>query len=224
MIAPSPVPILLVLSAPSGGGKTTVCEQLLAHVPGLKRAITCTTRPPRPGEQDGVHYHFLDPDTFRRRVQAGEFLEHATVHGQHYGTLTAEVLEPLRQGRDVLLNIDVQGAATVRNRAAREPELGRALVTVFLAPPSMAELERRLNRRGTDSAEVIAARLAAARRELAQAGEFDYLVVSETISEDFRRLRLILEAEHLRTCHVGRVDLETEVPSDPATPPPGNAH
>src|SRR5437879_11067691 len=109
--------LLIVLSAPSGGGKTTLCQQLLAARPDMKRAVTCTTRSPRPGEQEGVDYYFLDAATFLKRVQAGDFLEHATVYGNSYGTLRSEVLGKLRQGRDVVLNVDVQGAAAIRDKA-----------------------------------------------------------------------------------------------------------
>src|SRR5512136_577328 len=116
-------PLLVLISAPSGGGKTTVCQQLLAARPQMTRAITCTTRPPRDGERDGVDYYFLDAATFLKRLQAGNFLEHATVYGHSYGILKAEVLGNLRQGRDVLLNVDVQGAATIRERALEDPEL-----------------------------------------------------------------------------------------------------
>src|SRR5260221_1023679 len=130
-------PLLVLISAPSGGGKTTLCQQLLAAQPGMSRAITCTTRAPRRGESDGVDYYFLDAGSFLRRVQAGNFLEHATVFGNSYGTLKAEVLGKLRQGKDVLLNVDVQGAATIRARATEDAELKRALVSVFLTPPSL---------------------------------------------------------------------------------------
>src|SRR5437867_11557927 len=122
-------PLLVLISAPSGGGKTTLCQQLLAARPQMTRAVTCTTRPPRKGEQDGVDYFFLDADSFLKRVQAGNFLEHATVYGNSYGTLKGEVLGKLRQGKDVLLNVDVQGAATIRQRAEEDPELKSALVT-----------------------------------------------------------------------------------------------
>src|ERR1043165_8449511 len=147
MGAPNPNPLLIVLSAPSGTGKTTLCEQLLLARPNLTRAITCTTREPRSGEQDGVDYYFMDAATFLKRVQAGNFLEHATVYGNSYGTLKSEVLGKLRQGKDVVLNVDVQGAAAIRSEAEADPELKRALVTVFLAPPSLAVLEERLKKR-----------------------------------------------------------------------------
>src|SRR5439155_25827253 len=115
-------PLLIVVSAPSGGGKTTLCQQLLAQDPNMVRAVTCTTRPPRPGEQDGIDYYFLDASTFLKRVQAGNFLEHATVYGNSYGTLKSEVLGKLRQGKDVVLNVDVQGAATIRAEAETDLE------------------------------------------------------------------------------------------------------
>ena len=117
--------MLILISAPSGGGKTTLCQQLLAARPDMTRAITCTTRAPRPGEKNDVDYYFLDPADFQRRVQAGEFIEHATVFGRSYGLLRSELLDKLRRGRDVLLNVDVQGAATIRGRALAEPELKR---------------------------------------------------------------------------------------------------
>lgn len=191
-------PLLILISAPSGGGKTTLCQQLLAARPDMKRAITCTTRSPRAGEEDGVDYHFLEPAEFERRVRAGDFIEHATVFGRSYGTLRSELLDKLRAGRDVLLNVDVQGAATIRERAQTEPELNRALVTVFLTPPSIAVLQKRLKKRGTDAQEEIQKRLSLARQEIAQWKHFDYLLISSTIPEDLRRMLAIVEAEKLR--------------------------
>jgi guanylate kinase len=192
-------PILLLISAPSGAGKTTVCNQLLAAAPNLSRVVTCTTRPPRPGEREGIDYRFLSQDDFARRVEAGEFLEHATVYGQRYGTLRSLVLDTLAQGRDVLLNIDVQGAATVRNRAREHPTLANALVTVFLVTPSLAVLEQRLRGRKQDDESTLRRRLNAARDEVARWTEFDYLVVSGSIPEDACRMLAILETERLRT-------------------------
>src|SRR5438093_13243104 len=119
-------PLLVLISAPSGGGKTTICQQLLAARPQMTRAVTCTTRPPRAGERDGVDYYFLDAASFLKRLQAGNFLEHATVYGNSYGILKAEVLGKLRQGKDVVLSVDVQGAATIRQQASEDPELKRA--------------------------------------------------------------------------------------------------
>lgn len=194
----SPAPVLVVISAPSGTGKTTLCVQTLAARPMMARAITCTTRVPRPGEKDGVDYYFLGAADFLKRVQAGNFLEHATVYGNSYGTLKSEVLGKLRAGRDVLLNVDVQGAAAIRAHAAEDPELKPVLVTVFLTPPSMAVLEARLKKRGQDSPQNIAKRLAVARQEIAQWKNFDYLIVSSSIAEDVRKLGAILDAEQMR--------------------------
>jgi len=190
--------LLILISAPSGGGKTTLCHQLLAARPDMTRAITCTTRPPRPGESDGVDYHFFDAAEFQKHVQAEDFIEHATVFGWSYGTLRSELLDKLRMGRDVLLNVDVQGAETIRNRAQAEPELKQALVTVFLTPPSVAVLEERLKKRNTDSTEEIKKRLSLARLEIAQWKNFDYLLISSTIHEDLKRMQAIVEAEKLR--------------------------
>ncbi len=195
-------PLLILISAPSGGGKTTLCRQLLAARPGMSRAITCTTRTPREGERDGQDYYFLNAESFLRRVQAGNFLEHATVYGHSYGTLKSEVLGRLRQGQDVLLNVDVQGAATIRQKAQEDPELCGALMSVFLTPPSMSILEERLRKRGTDSAATIQKRLAVARQELAQWKHFDYLLLSGSIEEDLRRMLAIVEAEKLRSTRV----------------------
>src|SRR3954464_10009646 len=132
MAQTNPNPLLIVISAPSGGGKTTLCQQLLGSRSRMTRAITCTTREPRPGEKDAVDYYFLDPGTFLKRVQAGNFLEHATVHGNSYGTLKTEWLGKLRQCLDVILNVDVQGAASIRAASKDDSELEKAFVTVYL--------------------------------------------------------------------------------------------
>ena len=199
---PAISPLLVLISAPSGGGKTTLCQQLLAARPQMTRAVTCTTRPPRAGERDAEDYYFLDAGTFSKRVQAGDFLEHATVYGNSYGTLKTEVLGKLRQGKDVLLNVDVQGAASIREKAREDAELKRALVSVFLTPPSLSIVEASLRRRGTDSPAVIQKRLSVARQEIAQWRHFDYLLLSASIDEDLRRMLAIVEAEKLRS---GRV-------------------
>ena len=123
-------PLLIIISAPSGGGKTTLTSQVLQSDLNTVRAITCTTRAPRDGEQNGVDYYFLDPGDFLKRVQAGHFLEHATVYGNSYGTLKSEVLGRLRQGKDVLLNVDVQGAAAIRTKTETDPELRKACLAM----------------------------------------------------------------------------------------------
>lgn len=194
--------LLVLISAPSGGGKTTLCEQLVASDDNVARAITCTTRPPREGERDGVDYFFLEPAVFRRRLAEGEFLEHATVHGNLYGTLRSAVEEKLRQGQDVLLSIDVQGAASIRTEAARSEALKQALVSVFVTPASLSMLEERLRKRGKDTSQEIAKRLQAARQEISHWMQYDYLIISRSVAEDLRRMQAILVAERIRTRRV----------------------
>ena len=196
---PTAFPLLIVISAPSGGGKTTLCKKLLAAKNSeITRIVTCTTRDPRKDETDGEDYYFMDADSFLKRVQAGHFLEHATVYGHSYGTLKSEVLGKLREGKDVLLNVDVQGAATIRQRAEEDPELKRSLVSVFLTPASISILETRLKRRGADSVPAMTKRLSVARQEIAQWKNYDYLLVSTTADEDLRRMLAVIEAEKMK--------------------------
>ena len=199
-MAAAPKPnLLIIVSAPSGGGKTTLCQALLEANPmTVVRAITCTTREPRPGEKDGVDYYFLEAADFLKRVQAGNFLEHATVHGNSYGTLKSEVLNKLRQGKDVLLNIDVQGAASIRSKADADEDIRNALVTIFLAPPSLATLEERLKKRDSDSPASIQKRLSVARHEIGHWKNFDYLIISGAVEDDLSKLTGIVTAEKLR--------------------------
>lgn len=198
-------PLLLLITAPSGAGKTTVGQRLLATTPGLIRAVTCTTRAPRPGERDGVDYHFLDRTIFDRRVAAGDFLEHAEVYGNRYGTLRDEVCARLADGADVLLSVDVQGAEAIRARAAEDRVLGDALVSVFLMPPSEGELGRRLTGRRQDAPEVIARRLAVAREEMEHWPHFDYTVVSGTMEEDLTAMQRLVAVEKLRSRRTRRL-------------------
>ena len=190
-------PLLIVISAPSGGGKTTLCQQLLNVHPEMTRAITCTTRPPRPGEIDGRDYFFLSEEEFAKRVEANAFLEHARVYDRSYGTPKSGVLTLLRSGKDVLLNIDVQGAATLC--AAADADLRQSLLTVFLTPPSLAVLGERLRRRATDSPAQLEKRLSVARHEIGQWQQFQYLILSTTIAGDLRRMETIIEAERMRS-------------------------
>ena len=184
--------ILFIVSAPSGAGKTSLVKALLERDPGLGLSVSATTRPPRPGEQDGVHYHFLDPDTLRAEIAAGAFLEHAEVFGNLYGTREADVRAGLEPGRGLILEIDWQGARQVRQRLP-------GAVGVFILPPSMVELERRLRGRGTDSDAVIARRLAQAREEMAHWGEYDYVVINDCFEAALAELQAIVAAERRRS-------------------------
>ncbi|MFP7753354.1 guanylate kinase [Thermodesulfobacteriota bacterium B35] len=184
--------MLLVLSAPSGCGKTTILKRVMAELPGLVFSVSHTTRAPRPGEVDGRDYHFVGRDEFetiRDRTPSG-FLEWAEVHGNLYGTSRQEVERLRARGLDVVLDIDVQGAVQVRRDW--DP------VTVFIAPPSLAELERRLRGRGTEAAETIALRLANARREMKAAADYEYLVVNDVLDVAVDALRSIIVAERCR--------------------------
>jgi guanylate kinase len=194
-------PLLLVVSAPSGAGKTTLCDRLRAEFETIEFSISCTTRPPRPGEQDGREYYFIREAEFERRIEEGEFLEHAVVHGARYGTLRAHIRRALEQGRDILMDIDVQGAAQVRDGLAREPRgdiLSRSLVDIFIAPPSVEALESRLRERNKDDEATIRRRLGVAREEMARWGEYRYLLVNDDLDSAYEVLRAIVLAEHHR--------------------------
>lgn len=193
--------LLMVVSAPSGGGKTTLCDLLLATSSGIAYSVSCTTRKPRAGEEPGKSYHFLSEEEFERRVAGGEFLEHATVHGHRYGTLRRTVHGALARGLDIVMAIDVQGAAEVRRIAAApraDPLVRRGFVDIFIAPPSEEELLARLKGRGLDSGETILRRMANAQGELARWREYRYVVVNDRVEEAVARLRAIREAEHCR--------------------------
>jgi guanylate kinase len=180
--------VLLVLAGPAGSGKTTLCNRLVAEVPGFERVVTTTTRPPRPGEVDGVHYHFLTPEQFDAKVAAGEFLEWALVHGRNrYGTLASSVLDPLTKGQNLVINVDVQGVENFRRAGRENPLIGSRLATVFLNVP-LSELRARMELRGQDSPAEIARRLKTAELELREAGKFDHQIVSRSREEDFQAL------------------------------------
>lgn len=187
--------ILLVVSGPSGSGKTTLCRQL-ADTGEAHYSISCTTRSPRPGELHGRDYHFLTREEFQRRLDHGDFLEHAEVHGNLYGSLKCEVSAYLRAGTDVVMDIDVQGAAQVR--ACEDEEIHRAFVDLFVMPPSETELHERLAGRGTDSAEVIALRMTNALEEMAHWRLYSHRLLSSSRTEDYARFLSLVTAERMR--------------------------
>ncbi len=188
--------ILFVLSAPSGAGKSTLRENLRPKGDFIY-SVSCTTRPPRSGEVNGEDYHFLTVEDFTARKAKGLFLESAQVHGHHYGTLRESVLEHLRAGVDVLLDIDVKGAETIRR--TDDKMIQDALTDVFIMPPSLAELRRRLQKRGTETDEQIDRRLQDAAREMERWREYRYTIISGTMEEDLQKFRAIMKAERYQS-------------------------
>lgn len=181
-----------MVSAPSGAGKTTLVERIRRN-PNLFYSVSCTTRTPRAGEIDGQDYRFLSDADFRVRVAKGEFVEHAQVHGDHYGTLREPIVTNLETGRDVLIDIDTQGAAVIRN--CGDPLIRDALADVFIMPPDLEELRKRLLKRGTETAQQIDSRLDTAAREMEHWRDYRYTIISGSVEEDLRRFRQIMEAE-----------------------------
>jgi len=185
-----------VVSGPSGSGKTTLCRKAVEQA-GCQYSISCTTRAPRPGERDGVDYHFMSKDAFLERTLRGEFLEWARVHGNFYGTRREDVVRHLEAGRDVIMDIDVQGAQLVR--ACEDSFVREAVVDIFILPPSMEELRARLSGRGTESEDQLRLRLYNAFEEMRHWREYKYTIISGTPEEDLRRFLGLLEAARLRT-------------------------
>jgi guanylate kinase len=184
--------LLIVLSSPSGAGKTTVSRMLLEADSEISMSVSATTRPKRPGEVEGLDYYFVDDAEFDRMIESGEFVEWATVFGFRYGTPKAPVKDALRDGRDILFDIDWQGARQL------EPDFGESLVTIFLLPPSMQELEHRLRTRGTDGEEVIADRMLRAAGEIEHWAEYEYVLVNRDVTDCLTRVHEIVVAERSR--------------------------
>lgn len=180
-----------IICGPSGVGKGTVVSRLMEADPTLYFSVSATTRAPRAGEADGVHYHFLTRERFQEWIDAGDFLEHAQFVGNFYGTPRRYVDEAMDQGRDVLLDIEIQGAEQIHQK---RPEA----VRIYIAPPSWEELERRLTGRGTEDTEKVRSRLARGREEFAAARDFDYLVINDTVDHAVAEIRAIMTAEHCR--------------------------
>src|SRR5690242_14159483 len=184
--------LMLVLSSPSGAGKTTLSRQLLDNDSHIQLSVSCTTRAKRPGEKDGVDYRFLDTASFRGMVDRGEFLEYAQVFGNYYGTPRAPVEAALSAGKDVLFDIDWQGTQQLRDKVPSD------LVTVFILPPSTRDLEKRLLTRAQDPQDIVAQRMAKAADEMSHYAEYDYVVINRDIGTSLNRIKAILTAERLK--------------------------
>jgi guanylate kinase len=184
--------ILFVISAPSGAGKTTICDAL-RQTPDFVYSVSCTTREPRAGEIDGEDYHFLSEAEFQERVRKNEFLERARVHERSYGTLRQPLMANLQKGIDVLIDIDTQGATAIRD--CGDEFIRRALSDIFIMPPNLDELRRRLTKRGTETAEQIELRLKNAAREMALWRDYRYTIISQSMEEDLQKFRHIIGAE-----------------------------
>jgi guanylate kinase len=197
---------LFVVSAPSGAGKTTLCGELRLRVPGLAYSVSVTTRAPRAGEVDGEHFEFVNESRFREMIAAGEFAEHAVVHGHLYGTRASTLERALAAGTDVLLDIDTQGASRLK---AHAPEA----VLIFIVAPSMKDLEQRLRERRSDNDTEIARRLARAREEIALWRRYDYLIVNRDVKEALDQLEAIITAERSRTSRLTLHFTDLEVPN-----------
>ena len=174
--------LILILSGPSGSGKSSIYKMSIGELGAIEFSVSCTTRAPRPGEVDGHDYHFISRGEFDRLVAEDAFAEHAEVHGNCYGTLKSELLGRVQRGIDVLLDIDVQGAAQLRNLCAASCEFRRACAFIFIMPPSFEELERRLRARATETEESILRRLANAKGEMAHASEYDHVIVNDDLA------------------------------------------
>lgn len=175
--------LLFIISGPAGSGKTTICDGLMEKE-SLQRIVTSTTRSPRQGERDGLDYHFLNTQDFETKITEDAFYEYATVHNNYYGTQKADILKPILSGQNLLLNIDVQGAKTITKKASADDVLKGHIVTIFIMPPSLEELNARLRNRGTDAEEEIERRLIVARTEMEQQKYYDYTITSQSKSAD----------------------------------------
>ncbi len=184
--------LMFILSSPSGAGKTTLSRMLLAADPEIKLSVSATTRPPRPGEIDGVHYHFVSPETFDRMVEEDDFYEWAHVFGHRYGTPKGMIRAALKEGQDFLFDIDWQGTQQLYQKDQQD------VVRVFILPPSIDELHRRLQGRATDSPEVIAARMERAQAEISHWDGYDYVIINDDVDVCFDKVRAILEAERMK--------------------------
>lgn len=189
--------ILFIVSAPSGAGKTTLCRMAVDYFSDLRHSISYTTRPPRDGEQNGVDYHFVSKEIFQEMTLRGEFLEWAEVHGNRYGTSGRDIKSLLKDGLDIILDIDVQGARQVKKESENQ-RVKESIVFIFVLPPSLEACEQRVRNRGKDNYETISSRLENAKSEIKELAWYDYLIINENLEEAFERLKSIIVAERSR--------------------------
>jgi len=199
---------MIVLSGPSGAGKSTLIQTVRRQLPELEFSVSCTTRAPRPGEVDGREYYFISNEEFERRVASHEFIEHAGVFDHYYGTLYREAADRVKAGRDVLLDIDVQGAMQIRDLAQHDDLLRRCAEFIFVVPPTYAELERRLRGRGTETEEVIAKRLSKAMLEVSHWPHYDYVIVTDAVEHSAAQFLELVAGFHHSVRRITKLDFQ----------------
>jgi len=191
--------MLIVISGASGTGKSTICSKVREDMPEIGFSVSCTTRPPRQGEKDAVDYYFISREEFEKRIEAGEFIEYAEVFNNYYGTLRSELIDQTQAGKDVFLDIDIQGALQIQRTAEHDPILKKCCEFIFIVPPSLLELEKRIRRRSTDSEEEIRERLGKAEHEISFCHKYDYLIVNDKLDAAVSEMESLIRALRLNT-------------------------
>ncbi|OGV53186.1 MAG: guanylate kinase [Lentisphaerae bacterium GWF2_44_16] len=200
--------LVIIVSGPSGSGKTSVCNAVRKELGNLQFSVSCTTRSPRINEIHGKDYYFISREEFDRRTANNEFIEHAEVYGNFYGTLKSELMNKIKAGHDILLDIDVQGALQIKKYSQNDKEIAGCLELIFIAPPNFAELEKRLRSRQTDAEAAILKRLQTAKSELVLWKEYDYILVNRDINETVREMKNVIETLHKKTKHLEHLNFD----------------
>jgi guanylate kinase len=196
---PEKLGILLIISGPSGAGKSSICADIRKGIPEMHFSVSCTTRPPRAGEKHGSDYFFISKEEFKNKIKSGDFLEYAKVHSNYYGTLKSEVLSKIKNGVDVLLDIDVQGAVKIKKSASGDKLLAKAIETVFIGPPSFSELERRLRSRATENDKLVRERLQDAKKEMKYWNKYDFLIINKQLPKTIQDTLNLIDILHKKT-------------------------